>query len=426
MKNMKHDNFVKEEVRKLSTILSDLQDLYLEYALADPKSMVEYFSFCRELIVKCLSARSIDHKQFGQEMLHNLIMSVHGSTSMARGYVVKGAGLDSANGTYIISPSKHDTDGYLIPSADAGYERMDQETGKKFVLFLSSFEDGEKTWCLSEEHDDEPIPSEYTDFYINDLGRDQRIPPLSGWESVEESEDPAPSLEALPQFIHLREEHKSLKQDLATWFLEKNVISLILNTKTSPSTDEASVTKLVGAIDAFIKNENKCISDKMSNLLVSILPPISNSSTATLQSNKPSSKASYETAKMRLESAKRWHQNTARMLLTAQTEHNAATKEMEEAQKALEQLERLHNTALDDNSVSVTDSVSLTTSSITHDDIVPTVPKRTGLRMNKKMSTRGARGGGTAAAPGRGPNRRRSLDRGSSTRAFMSNTKGSC
>jgi hypothetical protein len=376
VKGMKPDTISKMDVKKLSTITSVLKDLHLEYALADSQKMPEYFAFVREMVVKLLLTRSVAHKTFGQKLLHFLIQSIYGMKSIPTAFTVTGAGREMVNGTYYLSPCKQDSDGFVIPGANPRYERFHYDTGKKMVLLRSMVEGDEKMWSLSEEHDDDPIPSEYTDYYT--IMHHNTVPPLTDWVSEEEIDDPPPILEHLSEMAHVREAHQSLKYDLARWFLENNVTNSILDIEASVSTDPYSVSKLAEAMDNFINDGDNIstVTPKTNDLLVSILPQIYNSSINSTTSAIPSSKAAYDAAKLRLASAERWHQTTARTLLTAQTEHNSSSKELEEARSAVRELEWL--SALENESLAETELES-NTSSITHDEtlILPTtMPKR--------------------------------------------------
>ena len=380
LRGMTSDNLSKVQVKKISTILTDLKDLYLEYALADDQAMVEYFAFVKEMVLKLLSIRSFTHKQFGQDLLYFLIYAIYGMRDIPCVYNVVDAGLGFINGMYELCPSRQDGDGFVIPGASPMYERIDEDTGKKIVLMLSNIDNDEKMWSLSEEHDDDPIPTEYTDYYTNLADGAHRGPPLAGWEAIEEFDDPPPTVEALSDdVVRVRDEHKSLKDELATWFLENNVANLVLGTEgRSATTDPSSVSRLVESLDAYMEESNTCTSNAMSNLLVTILPHLCRSSTkASL--TKPCSKATLETAKLRLASAERWHKNTSRMLMNAQTEHNSSTKEVKEARDVVKELEWLAR--LENESLAETESESMT-SSITNESSIAHKPPRQRVRSN--------------------------------------------
>lgn len=378
---MKSDILANVEVKKISTIMLDLKNLHLEYALVNDHAMIDYFEFVKKVILKLLSARSIPHRQVGQDLLYYLIHTIHELKPIPSAYTVADAGLGFlVNGTYTISPCRLDDAGFVVPGANPMYGHVDDETGKKCVLMLSTIENDEKIWSLSEEHDDDPIPTEYTDYYTNSCSGTDLIVPLEGWKSLEDFDDPPPTVHPSSEgMVQLRDKHKNLKQELATWFLENNVTNFVLDTEENAAADPSSVSKLVEAIDAYIEECNKAtMSSKMTNLLVTILPPICNSS-AKAQSTIPCSKDTIETAKLRLASAERWHQNTARFLLSAQTEHNASTKELDQARAAVRELERSLEwlTALETDSVveSTTASESIT-SSITHESSPTHMPRR--------------------------------------------------
>ena len=326
---MKCDGIAKVEVKKLSTILSDLKLLHLEFALVDDQAMVQYFIFVKEILVKLLSCHSIPHKQLGQDLLHFLIRAIYGLVSIPTTFEITGAGRAIMNGKYYISSFKRDADGFVIPGANPMYEHTDTDTGKKFVLMLSVI-DGDYVWSLSEEHDTGPIPTEYTDYYTNqEQCKQHGIPPLTEWEAFDELDDPPPRLEPLHKMIQVRENHNTLKHDLATWFLENDVPSLILNAKRNDTTgpSESSVLQLVEALDNYVEADDNAnlMTSNMSNLLVAMFPSLCNSSTHSASPTSPTSHtANDETLKLRVESAERWHKNTARMLLNVQTEHDIA------------------------------------------------------------------------------------------------------
>jgi hypothetical protein len=400
MNGMKCDNLAKVQVKKISTIVSDLKELHLEYALVDDKAMIEYFGFVKQMVLKLLSVRSVPHRQVGQDLLYFLIHTIHGLKPIPSAYTVADAGLGFlVCGTYTISSCSRDDAGFVIPGANPKYEHVDDDTGKKCVLLLSTIENDEWIWSLSEEHDEDPIPTEYTDYYTNICSGMDHIVPSEGWISVEDLDDPPPIIQPSSQgMVQLRDKHKDLKHDLASWFLENNVTNSVFDTKEKATTDPSSVSKLVEAIDAHIESNNT-LPTKMSNLLVTILPPLCNSSSKPQQSIIPCSKAAVETAKQRLASAERWHQNTARLLLSAQTEHNSSTKELEEARAAVKELEWL--AALDTESVAETTASESITSSITHESSPIHMPSR-GARATITGAARSALSG----AVGR---RRRSL-----------------
>ena len=426
MIGMKCDSVAKVEVKKLSTIVSDLKLLHFEFALVDDQAMEQYFVFVKEMILKLLRCHSIPHKQYAQDLLHFLIRAIHGLAPIPTAYKVAGSGREMIDGNYFISSSKRDAGGYLVPGADPMYEHTDTDTGKKFVLMLSLI-DGDYVWSFSEEHDTGPIPTEYTDYYTNQQQSKQHgIPPLTEWEAFDESDDPPPKLEPQVKMVQVRERHKTLKHDLATWFLENDVPNLILNTKRSDATEpsESSVSQLVEAIDNYIENNNtNFMTTNMSTLLVAMLPPLCNTSTNSLSPTSPNSQAAYETLKLRVASAERWHKNTARMLLNAQTEHDTSGKELEEAKSALKTFEML--SILGDASVNDAEEIS-NTSSITQDissEEVMTLPKpptRPRPKLTKAASNFGSLGtsrrASLAGAVSKGqkkPKKRRSLLDGS-------------
>jgi hypothetical protein len=232
------------------------------------------------------------------------------------------------------------------------YERIDQTTGKKLKLFLdTTFEEEGATWCISEEHDDdETRDPDYTDYYTVIPDGPQRYPPLQGWEVSEGSRGPAPTLQPLPKMIPIREEHKSIKEDLSRWMLEKKVTDLVVGADIGASTNDGTISSLMEALDVYMK-ESSYVSAKMANLFVSILPSIQRQAPPRGFSQSSSSMAALEAAKQRLASAERWEQNTSRALQNAQSEHQAATTEMEEARAYLERLDQQYHHSYQNGSV---------------------------------------------------------------------------
>jgi hypothetical protein len=340
MKSMEQSVLEKEEVNKLDTIINDVKTLYLEFACVDPKALTEFFTFCQSFVVNLLSTESVELRNFGQDMLHTLIESVHSLRPVMSAYNVSGAGCNFVNGMYSISPSKRDKDGFVIPCVDVSYERVDQTTGKKLTIFLDEFDDADATWCISEEHGDEPVEPDFTDYYTAIPDGPHKFPPLSGWTVSEGSKAPQPTLQPLPKMVPIREEHKTIKDDLAKWILENKIPDLIIGADIGASSDGTTTSNLVKALDAYVK-ESSYVSAKMANLLVSILPTIQRQAPAHAQFSMSSfSIAAIEAAKQRLASAERWTENTSRALMNAQNEHKAATTEMEEARTYLAKLDQ--------------------------------------------------------------------------------------
>ena len=342
LKHMKEETFETLDASRLSTIIIDIKQLYLELALGDPKVLSEFFDFCKVVILQLLPRESLEYKQCGQNILYMLIENIHSFRPTIGSYYVTSGGCDIVNGLYKINPTACDDEGYIIPGVDIGYERVDETTGKKLMIFLdTTFEEGEPAWCLSEEHNDEREP-EYTDYYTAAIDeREQRYPPLKGWEVTECSEEPPPTLQPQPSMIPIREEHKTLKEDLSRWLLEKKVFDLVVGTNISALYSDGTVSTMMEALDAYIKASN-FNSNKIASLFISILPSIGCEGTtgAAPQTVKHSSSsmAALDAAKQRLASAERWENSTSRALQIAQTEHIAATAEVQEARAHLDHL----------------------------------------------------------------------------------------
>lgn len=382
LKSMKKETLEMQDVHKLSTIIKDLKQLHFQLAVSDPKSPLNYIEFCKNMIVLLLPAHSLEHKMYGQEMLHELIETVHNFGPVIGAYNVIGAGCGFINGMYSIAPSKRDSGGHAIPGVDVSYERVDQTTGKKFVLFLdTTFEEGDATWCLSEEHDDEMMRElDYTDYYTVVPDGPQKYPPLQGWEESEGSKGPCPTLQPLPKMIPIREEHKALKENLSKWLLEKKIADLIVGADIGAANDDGTISKLMEALDRHMKDRTY-VSAKMASLFVAILPSIQqnapNSSPRGF-SQSSTSIAALDAARQRLASAERWEQNTSRALKTAQSEHQAATSEVDEARAYLDRLDQQCSYFRDERELSLSDvngdhpdSIGSSITSVTEDNHQP-------------------------------------------------------
>jgi hypothetical protein len=232
---MKHMNTIKLEtlasvdVRKLSTIALDLLTLSQEHGYADPNSMVEYIAFCKDFILKLLEVKSPEHNEYGLELLHTLFGLVHTTRPINCAYNVHGAGLITCDGLYTLSSPSKDQDGYVIPSHNVRYVRKVKATNQQFVLFLDSTMDVRRTWSLSEEYYHEFGGPEYTDFYTSVPGRIQYSPPSSGWRvASQDGIAPSPVIEPLEATVPIRDEHATLMHDVVQWFIEKNVLQLVL------------------------------------------------------------------------------------------------------------------------------------------------------------------------------------------------------
>lgn len=359
---LQQDILAYTSVKKLTKVLAAIKDVYLEYAMSNDDAMAEYFVFLREMIIKLFSAASISHNQFGLDTLHSLIQSIYGTKPIPKAYTVRGAGFEMINGTYSLSPTITNNGGFVIPGANPRYETVHDVTGKKFVLMVSSVAEGRTEslaeddredntippcdytdyWSLSEEHEENTIPYVYTDYYVAvaDDGKNPKTPCLSGWTFVDEVDDPPPKLEALSDTVQVSEKLQNLKEDLALWFLQNNVINYVLDMEGSAATDATSVSMLVEAFDAYFEDSRVCLTSDMSNLMATVLPQLRNSAVKSTQSSTIND-AGIEAAKQRLASAKRWQQNAGKMLVDAQTEHNSSTAELEAARAAVRELEVL-------------------------------------------------------------------------------------
>jgi hypothetical protein len=236
----------------------------------------------------------------------------------------------------------------MIPGLNPRYERVVKGTNQKLMLFLDTDEESkQQQWCISEEHGDEAIVSDFTDYYTNKTRVSTLTPPVSGWISTEEANEPAPSLEPVHIEIPVRKEHNALKMELARWFLEKNLLKLALGINVNTSADSSSIIRLSEAIDSFI--DGGMVSDQMSNLYAHILPSISMAPSAAstrAQSDETYTKAAalaIETARQNVAAAERWKETTSSMLRSAQKEDESAAGMVKRARQYLEKLEGQQN-----------------------------------------------------------------------------------
>ena len=379
LKSMKLDVIEKQEIFKLNIIMNDMKLLFSEIAISFPAAILDYFAFQKVLILKLLSTKSEEHFQYGEDILHILIESTHATRPVVKAYQVEDSGHDFVDGAYNISSSKLDKEGYLIPGLEVSYEHVNDSDKKMMLFYDKSFADGDPAWCLSEEHEDEPGQHEYTDYFVAYGSR--KDPPVEEWEPVDDS-DTFPTVKGLPGMIPIREEHKSIKEDLAKWLIEKKIPDLVLGTNICGPCDTSTTSKVAEALDTYAEGDN-VLSAKTANLFVSLFPSLQSSSTTpgrrsisiSPKQDAPASKAAIEAAKARLASAERWKETASKSLKSAQTalmsaktEHQAAVNEAEEARKYLASVDSNYES----NGASMS-SVAFDedTSTITYDDQRP-------------------------------------------------------
>lgn len=229
MRTMKSNDLVSVEIKKLSTIVSDLLTISQEHAYTALKSMPEYISFCQDFIIKLLTLKSTDHNQYGIELLHTLFGLVHASESVSCAVTVKGAGLVPCDGLYVLESPSKDKDGFLIPSTTIQYVRRVKPTKRMFMIILDSTLGAKRMWSLSEEFKPDDGALEYEDYYTNLPERIQYNPPLSEWTASNKDDVPAPTIEPVEgAAAPVRDEHSRLAEGVARWFIEKNVLKLVL------------------------------------------------------------------------------------------------------------------------------------------------------------------------------------------------------
>ena len=266
LKKMNKSTIATTEVKYLSAVALDLVDLSQEHAFTDSNAMPTYIAFCKDFIVKLLTAQSSAHKKLGLEMLCDLFCIVNGTRDLSIAYNIKGAGIMSCDGLYTISTSSKDQDGYLIPSSTIRYVRRAKPTKQTFVLIFDQSQEIKRTWTLSEEFSVEPGVREYLDFYVNVPDRMQHDPPSSGWTVTVDGKAPCPMIVPDENYVQVREEHKNLMDDLVHWLVTKNIPQLVLDIDPL-----LSGPLLVKTIDVFM-NGRDFISDHVVNRLSKILP----------------------------------------------------------------------------------------------------------------------------------------------------------
>ena len=107
--------------------------------------------------------------------------------------------------------------------------RQVKPNDRNFVLFLDNTLDIKRTWSISEEfHVDDFEGLEYMDFYTNVPDRVQYSPPLTGWMAPEDDTTTGPVLSPVETMVRIRKEHKSLSDDVMKWFVEMNLLKLVL------------------------------------------------------------------------------------------------------------------------------------------------------------------------------------------------------
>ena len=107
------------------------------------------------------------------------------------------------------------------------------------------------------------------DFYTNVPDRVQYSPPLTGWMVAEDDMVPGHVLSPVETMVRIREEHKSLSDDILKWFVEMNLLKLVLGMDTSLF----SGSYFNKTLDTFM-NGRDLVSEDMSKQFSSILPKI--------------------------------------------------------------------------------------------------------------------------------------------------------
>ena len=348
------DALVEVKVNHLWSVMLDLTNLSEVLGVGSFKTMPKYADFCQGIVHKLLSSKSEEHKEVGSTLLQRLILTIYDVRPLISAFVVKRAGLAACNGMYIIASSSRDRDGYMVPGLTPQYERYVKGTNLKFVLHVEKGTSSQRRWYLSEEHSDESS-IEYEDYYTNDTGNIGRTPPTSGWVSVDEVNDPSPTLEPLQNdMIPVRKEHIALKQGLAKWFLKENIAKLVLGADgdINLSSDKSSIAQLADGIDAL---DGEITPEKVANLAVTTIAksdgyanhdttngqstPVFEKHPSTIQILPKDISSAIEAAKQSLASAERWQVMTSKMLESAQREDDSAAEMVDKARRYLTSLQ---------------------------------------------------------------------------------------
>lgn len=336
--SIKKASFKDRDLLKISTVVKDIKQLHMEFALADPVAPLTYFDFCKSLIGRLLCTESRKYKQYGQKTLHELIQTLHSFRPTTETFDVQGAIDNIVNGMYSISSDACDSEGYIIPGVSVSYEKVDKMTAQKFKLFLDlTFDEGGAMWCLSKEHCEKRGPN-YTDYYTAVPDGLITSPPLHGWELSGGGDSSSLTINPLSRMVPTREEHNTIQNDLSKWLLEKKILDLVVGADIGAVCEESTISTLMKSLDGYIK-ENNYISVKTASMFVSIIPSVQYQ-TMSESYDSAGIRESLNAALQRLASAERWEQATSRTLENAQNELNAASTEVEDAQAYLEQLEQ--------------------------------------------------------------------------------------
>lgn len=344
MSKMKRVALEKVEVIELYEIISDLHRLSWTLAMTDSNAMPKYFSFCRDTAHTLLLTMSEEHQKFGRELITTCIRNIHETLPLINSVEVKGAGKADFNGIYTLSPHNKSIDGFIIPGVDTPrYEKVVAGcTNRKLVMRK---EDGSNPHFLSEEFCDGLLTYKHTNHYFNLPEHTSRTPPSTGWICLDDLlSSPAPTVEVGNDMIPILEDHKTLKEDFARWFLTKNVAKLLLGEDIHSSVSPTSMKKLSESFDSL---DGDMTSDSLADVLDSVLPLLvsESSSTDCLQTS-PSlasdnvfscetlqSSVSQDDGPVALEAAKQALVAAELLLETKSQVYLAAKKEKEDAEK---------------------------------------------------------------------------------------------
>eukprot|EP00957_Ditylum_brightwellii_P020384 1537492-Ditylum_brightwellii.AAC.1 len=188
--------------------------------------------------------------------------------------------------------------------------------GKTLTLFRCTMRSKQKWWFLSEADEEQPGTDKDIDYYQHKptTQNEEAEPPACGWSTSpnKSGEDPPPNLQAIGLVVPNGEEYNTLEHQLAKWAIENKVIKLVLGDsahreivsrstdlirflagmceKDEPLEDNSIVSKagvtpneyclkaehLLLAWKTCTSKADAAVSDEVYQLLVSILPNLSN------------------------------------------------------------------------------------------------------------------------------------------------------
>ena len=212
---------------------------------AYPLGIHEHHEFWRELTLKLITSQSLPLRLFGWDQVGKLIHECEAHQPPPRAYIVSGAGTGWVNGRYEFDSRRVLENGYVNPNGDVQYvhhvpmdadnpEQQQQQGGggvggKTLTLFRCTMRSQQKWWFLSEADADQPGTDKDIDYYQHKSKKNQeKKPPHHGWLTCRSGEDPPPTLKSLSVMVPPGEEYNTLEHKLAKWAIENGVIELVL------------------------------------------------------------------------------------------------------------------------------------------------------------------------------------------------------